>query len=863
MPPIAWRTVRGRVPGLAGALVGILLGVVLTTVWGVCFESSLRMKAVPERFAAADVVVDGDPWVKDTEPGGRRLQALLPEERPLPEDLTDRIRAVPGVREAVADRPFSARFADADGKVVGASGDRDSRGYSWRTAALGPFRVVSGKPPARLGEVMPDRRTAEEAGVEPGDEIRVLTASGARNYRVSGIAERGRAGQESSGGGWRAEAALFFSDRAAEGLARAAGGVPGPYAIAVVADHGVTARELAARIEDRLHRPGVRVLYGSDKGEAEGREIVQGRDFALAVSASFGLLAALFATVIVIGPFTIAVQQRRREIALLRAVGATRGRVSALLCGEALALTCVGVVVGGPLGLLLAGPVRDLFVSMGVLPAGLTLVRGPLPILAAALLSLVGTQAAALLAIRGAVRIRPVEALREAERPPGRMSVVRVLAGVLTIAAGIVLTLRSTGTEVGVMKTLAQVGVLLLGVVLIGPLVVRGGMILFGPLMVRLGGVSGRVARGALRTDSRRLASAVVPLTVVSAFTGTVLFTGATLETRCAEQAEARMNRVDRVLVADGTEGLPPDVVAAARKLPAVREVAPAVETGVVVRHSSPVGDILESFPAQGVEPETTADLLDLEVSSGQLAALRAETVAVSASLARKAGWSVGDRVAVVLGDGTTARLRVVAVFQRSEGFGELLLPYDLALRHVSLGLITKLYLALRPGAPNADAQLDRLRKHVPAGLVLNRTRAAEQVEAVSTADTRSRYLLLGSLVAFGAAAAATALTMASVHRKRDLRLMRTLGADRRQLMRVVMWEWLAVSVLALLAGAIVAVLPLMVFSRGATGSVLPSLPIMLVVGTVVSTVLLALVANLLPATMALRLRTLDGTRSP
>ncbi|MCN9239968.1 FtsX-like permease family protein [Streptomyces sp. RY43-2] len=826
---------------------------VLTTLWGVYFESSLRMKAIPQRFAAADIVVDGDPWVKDTEPGGRRLQAILPDKRPLPQDLVDQVRAVPGVRDAVADRPFYAQFVGQDGKAVRGPDGGPSRGHSWATAALAPFRVLSGRPPGRTGEVMPDRRTAEAAGVRPGAKIRVMTASGTQIYRVSGIAEHNRTSLEKQ----QSEASLFFFDDEAADLARDPGGSSGPYAIAVKADSGVGARQLASRISDQVHAPGARVLHGDDKGEAEGQEVVEGRDFALAVSASFGLLAALFATVIVIGPFTIAVQQRKREIALLRAVGATHGTVRGMLCGEALILTFAGVVIGGPLGLLLTGPVRGLFVSVGVLPSGLTLVRGPFPVLAAGMLTLVGTQAAALLAARRAVRIRPVEALREADRAPRRLSDVRVVAGILALVAGVVFTLKKAGGEAAVMQTLVQVAVLMLGFALLAPLVVRGGIALLGPVLAWLGGLPGRIAHGALRADSRRLASAVVPLVVVCAFAGAVVFTGATLEKEETEQAKARMADVGRVLVTDGADGLPPKVAQAAAKLPAVQKATPAIETRVVVRHSSPVGDILESFPAQGLVPQAASGLMDLGVSAGRLADVRGESMGVSTSLARKTGWRVGRTETVVLGDGATARLRVAALFRRSAGFGDVVVPHDLALQHESLGLDSQVYLRLRPSAANADEQVDELLERFPGVKVLNRQQAADRADTVSAADTRSRYLLLGTLFVFSAAAAATALTMASVQRKRDLALMRTLGADRHQLTMVVLWEWMAVSVLALLAGGALVALPMAVFSEAATDSMVPSMPMLLVVGTVSSTVLLALVANLLPAAMALRVRTL------
>ena len=366
MALIAWRTVRGRLPGFVGAFAGVLLGVVLTTVWGVYFESSLRMKALPERFAAADVVVDGDPWVKENRPGGRSIQAVLPEERPLPQGLADQVRRVPGVLGVVEDRPLYAQLVGVDGVAVGGPNGGPSRGHAWSAASTTPFRLVSGQPPRRDGDVVVDRRTAARAELEPGSEVRVLTVSGAGTYRVVGFVES--AGSPGRRGERPREASLFFTDREAAELSRSAGVLPGPSAIAVTTRPGVSPRQLALRIEERVGAAGVRVLHGGDRAEAENRETVAGRDFALAISASFGLLAAVFTMVIVSGPFSISVQQRRREIALLRAVGASRGTVRGMVCGEALILASVGTLLGGPLGLLLAEPMREVLGLRGDSP---------------------------------------------------------------------------------------------------------------------------------------------------------------------------------------------------------------------------------------------------------------------------------------------------------------------------------------------------------------------------------------------------------------------------------------------------------------------------------------------------------------
>ena len=93
------------------------------------------------------------------------------------------------------------------------------------------------------------------------------------------------------------------------------------------------------------------------------------------------------------------------------------------------------------------------------------------------------------------------------------------------------------------------------------------------------------------------------------------------------------------------------------------------VSTRFVVRRKSPIGDVLETVSAKGVQPDATAATLDLAVRDGRLTDLRGDSVAISTNLAHRLGWRFGEHVPIVLGDGNAVRLRVVASFDRSNGF--------------------------------------------------------------------------------------------------------------------------------------------------------------------------------------------------
>ena len=126
--------------------------------------------------------------------------------------------------------------------------------------------------------------------------------------------------------------------------------------------------------------------------------------FALLVLSAFAVLAVVLTAVGVYGVVAYATARRMREIAVRRAIGASAGNIVALVVGEGLGWTAVGVVVGAIGARLLARSLQSLLY-------GISTTDVPTFVATAAALAIIALVASAIPAIR-ASRVDPMLALR-------------------------------------------------------------------------------------------------------------------------------------------------------------------------------------------------------------------------------------------------------------------------------------------------------------------------------------------------------------------------------------------------------------------------------------------------------------------
>ncbi|MEV0404458.1 FtsX-like permease family protein [Actinoallomurus sp. NPDC050550] len=810
-------TLRHRKAGFAGAFLALFCAAALVCACGALLETGLRGTIAPERYAGAPILVTGDQYVHQdkVKKGKVKHKAKgLAERAWLPAATADRLRAVPGVRSVVTEVTFPAEIPGA------APGS--SYGHGWESAALTPFTLAAGRAPSAADEVVVDAATARTARLHVGSRVPVTSAASTGVHRVVGVTREALPHQT----------AVFFSTDEARRLAGRAGAVS---AIGVFPAAGDTADRVAAALKGT---PAT-VHTGADRGRAEFWDAEKARIKLISMGGALGGTALLVAILVVSGTFALSIQQREREIALLRAVAATPRQIRRMIGREALIVSLGAGALGAAAGPLLALWLRDRFRALGALPSTLNLVLSPFPMFAAVLAAVVAAWAAARLSARRSARIRPVEALGEAAISR-RTSPGRVLAGLAFLAGGVVLTLvlSSLNTEAASSPvTMLTAIVWTVAVSLLAPVIARVTVTLLGPPL-RTSPIGGHLAAANLRSRSRLVGSVIAPLTLLVGLTCTILFAQTTMGHAATAQADA------------GTVAahvLGPKVPAAAAD--ALRRTRGVTTVTEVLHSTVRVG--LENYGVQGVTPAGLSHTMNLDVRAGSPARLDAGTIAVSTTAAARLGVHVGDQVRMTLGDGTPFAPRVVAVYGRGLGFGDLTVAHDLLAAHVDDPRADTVLVA---GPARADALRSAVRPY-PGVAVLDQT-AVTQARAAANAEVN--YVAMGLIIAFTGIAVVNTLAMATADRTREFALLRIVGTTRRQVMRMLRWETLVVVSTAVVLGTAVALVTLAAFAAGMVGSAAPYVPPATFLGVIGTAAVLALIATVLPARLALAARPAD-----
>jgi putative ABC transport system permease protein len=808
---VALSAIRTRLAGYVGSFAAVAVAVAVIGACGLLFTATVSGPPGGDRYAAAAVVVEADQTL-GSGPATFLLGAdRVPERRYLPESAVTTLSDMDGVAAVVADVAFPTQV------IVPGGTSPVSTGRSWAAAVLTPYTLVAGVAPGD-GEVVAARDLADAAGLGVGDQVAVSTEAGIRQVRLVGIA--------AAPPGARLTPAIFFTNSEARQLAG-----DRVSAVGLRGEPGVGPAALAALAAEAL--PEARVLTGDARSEADPSPVTTEFTLLRVVVIAIGGNAGFVAVFVIAATFAFSVLQRHRDIALLRAIGATPRQVRRMIALEAALVSVAGAAAGAPLAAWLSGVMTGFLRDRGVVPAEFEPTTSPLPLAAAALAGMLVTQVAVFTSARRAARTKATEALREAvveQRPVTR---TRLIVGVVILAPALLLAVTSAaaGGENAAGAAFGLAMLLMVSAALLAPLAVRPFGRLLGAPAAHLTRATGLLAQANTAASARRVAGAATPLMLGITLGGVLLSTLATTEDATLD-ATAEALTADRVLLPSAGPGLPRSLAAG---LPEVAVASAAMSTTV---YFGPVSE-LEPAGALGVDAATIGQVMAIDAD---LSTLDGNTVAVSDSVAEE--YAAGDTLTLTLGDGTRTELRVAAVYPASLGLPGVMLPADLVAAHSASRLADAIYVRLEPGA---TGPLD-----LPGTRDLSRDEYLGELAVTPDLNAAANYLLVAIVTAYLAISIANTLVTATVERRPEFRLLRLLGVTRRQVLRMVVWETVITVALSCVIAIAVSGIALFGVARG-LGRDLPSLPVPVWLGLIAGGTVIGLLATVLPARAALR----------
>lgn len=844
MVRFALRMAAHRIASLLAVACAVLGAAALVTATGVLAESGLRSQLPPGRLGGADVVVAAD---QEYHVSGD-LPIALPERATVPAALTARLAKLPGVALAVGDLGFPAATTDARGRLLPAADGQDpaAAGHGWSSTKLLAGARVEGRAPSTPSEVA----VAATTGLSVGDRVRV-TANGraATAYRVSALVHAPDAG-------------VYFTDgRAAELAARTGTRTAAARAhtvdlIGLRTRPGATG-QVASAVRAAVAGTGLQVLTGADRGTAVAPGVGSARSLLVLLSGSLAGIVLLITGFVTTGALGVAIAGQRRDLALMRAVGATPRQIRRLAAAQSTAVAAVALVPGVALGYLLADRFRTLLVHREVLPAQLPLTLSPFPALATVVLLLAAVRTAARCAAWRTSTMPATEAVAESRSEPRAPSRPRTVAGLLLIAASGALSVAPLlqRTAIGASGTSIAGIVAAIGLALAGPALVRTA----GEAVVRRlrPGVSAPtwLAMSNVRAYAQRVTGVVSPLAMAVVFVLTYTLAQTTVLTATADDTRTGTPAQYR-LTAAALGGLPTDTLAEVRRLPGVRAAAPVGTTTVVWPY--PVfGDTETESAAALILTPAARDVLDLGVTRGSLSALTGATVAVSSEVAGPRDARLGARIKLFLGDGAPVEAKVVAVYDRGLGFGPVVLSHDLAAGHTTSGLDQGV-LVRTDGTATAERGLTALTAARP-GLALSDT--ARGAGADTPPEVWVNLAVIVVLLGYLLLSIANRLVAATSQRRTEIAALRLVGTTPRQILAMMRREAGVIAVAALVSGAALSAVPLALLGEGFLSRPWPAGPAWLLPAAAVTVVVTAYVTIELPTRRALRVPPAEAVR--
>lgn len=702
-----------------------------------------------------------------------------------------------------------------------------------------PFHLLEGREPWGQEEVALDRATAGRAGYEPGDKLKVVTPTRTVTVTLTGLISPGIAGIS-------AGAPLVAFDSATAQLFLL--GEPGWTSIGVMVQPGH---------DSAVVRTAVLSIVGKNVEVRTAAEVSAGGESALddvfggfsAILMMFAALALFVGAFLIVNTFAMLIAQRSRELAMLRAIGASRGQVTGTVLAEALVIGAVGATLGLLLGAGVAATLKLIFGRLELAIPSADLQLHPRTIIVSYLVGVGVTLAAAYPAARRAGRLPPIAAMRDDVTLPERSLRVRLAIGtflLLMAASCYAIAQQARGLPGAILLGLGA-GIALLGVMMTSQLVSRYAVrLLTLPFGRRAPVVLGR--KNAQRNPRRTTATASALMISLALVSGLVVV---------ASSAKASIDKgiADAIgtsdLVVNGESGHPFSAEVAGH----VADVPGVASVGRVRSMGGQVGKT--AVQVHGLDPGVLEGPVVTTVEQGSTAGLQSGHAILPRNLAKALDLSVGGTFSLTTTSGIH-RISVAAIIAPNRQLDAVVVSLPKFREVGGASTDSTLYVAVRDGTSVSEVResvLSQLHDYPSVQVRDQRAYAASQRGPINVVlGVVAMLLTLAVLIAV--LGIVNTLALGVVERTREIGLLRAIGMDRAQLRRMLQVESLAIALLGALLGLAIGVLfgSAVQSVMADDGLAVRDIPVLQLLVAVIASAVVGVLAALWPARRAARL---------
>jgi len=713
------------------------------------------------------------------------------------EDVLERVQAQPEVRVAV---PVIEAVVDTrlpgQGSVlilaVDMTGDRSLRDYDLEEgdeAVVDDPLVFLAQPDS----LIVTREFAGRNGLTSGDKVPMRTMEGEKQFTVRGI--MGAGGLASAFGGNLAVMDVYAAQKVF-GRGRKFDRID----LALNEEYSV---EQGRQSLGRLLGAGFQVEPPASRGR-QFESVLRVYSISMGLTSAFALVIGMF---IIYNAFSIAVTQRRAEIGILRALGATRGQVRTLFLAESAAAGIVGSAGGLAFGWLIAqgmaGYIGQMLQGVYGVAQHVEEVATDPSLMALGLLMGISTSiAAALLPARSAARVDPIQALQKGKYQvlsAGENRARRYLA--VALAAGSAASLLFGSGDASFYAGFLSA---VFAALLLAPALSLWLTRLLRPLLRLVRPVEGALAADSLIQAPRRTSATVSALMLSLAV---AIGMGGLARASTESIADWLGTALDPDLFITPSPTLtvrdflfPAFLGPTIAQIEGIAEVQ-AVRTPRVIFRQTPV--LMVAIDMMQLSRHGRRRVVEGKESAMFAATAAGEAVILSEHLASLKGIHAGDRVAIDAPTGTLDMPVAGIIEDWSDQQGVIFVDRSFYRRHWNDDRVNVFRVYLEPGASVPvvrQAILDRLAGNRRL-FVLTNDEVRRYIMSLTDQWLGLAYSQIAIAVLVAVLGILNTLTVSITDRRRELGVLQAVGARRAQIRHTVWMEALTIGLVGLALG--------------------------------------------------------------